>query len=62
MIIVMTYLESNEPSFTGPFANHSRSALWGRQWQARNDDDPRWQVLEVSASFFDQMPVLNSPI
>ena len=59
MIIVMTYAGNSGPEFTGQFTGQHNAAVWGRNWSVQNDDDPRWQVLDVPASFFNQRPTLN---
>lgn len=61
MIVVMTYAGSTAPSFTGPFADYGASGKWGRKWQAQNNDEPRWQVLDVPAGFFNQAPAISAP-
>ena len=61
IIVVMTYAESVAPSFAGPFDDYAASTAWGREWQAQNEDDPRWQVLDVPPGFFDQVPAIHPP-
>jgi len=61
MLIVMTYAGENGPSFMGPFPDQGTAADWGRQWSVNNNDDPRWQTMEIPTAYFNQYPTLNSP-
>jgi hypothetical protein len=32
----------------GPFADREKLKAYGRDWQERNGDDPRWQSVEMA--------------
>ena len=32
----------------GPFDDHENMLAWGRRWQEKNGDDPRWQTVYLA--------------
>lgn len=61
MTIVMTYIGNDGPRFTGPFPDQNAAIAWGRQWSVENDNDPRWQTMDIASAYFDQAPTLVLP-
>ncbi len=47
--------KGNKLRLIGPFDNRAALSAWGRAWQDKHDDDPRWQEVEIEPTFLSEV-------
>ena len=46
---ILLYQDLASLALVGPFTKRAELSAWGRRWQKKNNDDPRWQELLCGA-------------